>query len=435
MSCELLQATGSNARILIGKETCWGSAPTTGYHELPIVGGETLDENVTVYRSNIIRADRTRNASTRGTKRPGGSIPMELAALGPVLFLLQATLGGTVSTTAPSAVSEVQTMTISGTPSGGTYRLGYNDEFTAPIAYNANAAAITSALEALTGIGTGGVVVTGTGPFTITFGGSLASLNVFLIEADDGLLSGGTSPSISIVTTTRGKTAGQYLHTLVGTTSSTLPSFTIEKGFTDLSTPKYQVYTGNRVNSASINVNVDQIATVSFDLFSKRSQNFTASTVDGSYTAAPTTYSFTSTQIQLWKDSALLGVATQASVTINNNLFGDTGFILGNAYRQNLKAGTRTVDGTASFIFNDTTIYDLARAGTLFQLRLIMRDEQGNQLEFNMPKVQLTPNGTSPKIDNDGPIAITANFESTKDSGIGSDIQMTVVTTEADIDY
>jgi len=79
-------------------------------------------------------------------------------------------------------VNEVQTLT-EGTPiTAGTYTLGFRGQSTSAIAYNATAAAIQSALEALPAIGPGNVTVTG-GPVdvlavTVTFIGALSGTNV-----------------------------------------------------------------------------------------------------------------------------------------------------------------------------------------------------------------------------------------------------------------
>jgi hypothetical protein len=81
--------------------------------------------------------------------------------------------------TGSGAANEVQTITITGTPTGGTFYLIWNDAVTAPIAYNAAAAAVQTALNALPGMTYGtnaiqSVTITGApaaGTFTLTFGG------------------------------------------------------------------------------------------------------------------------------------------------------------------------------------------------------------------------------------------------------------------------
>lgn len=102
---------------------------------------------------------------------------------------------------------EVQTLTKSGTLSGGTFRLGFEGFFTATIAYNATAAAIVAALEALPNIGTGGV--TGTGgtidgtPVVLTFAGNKGRRAVSLLTLYANSLTG-SSPTITIAETTAG---------------------------------------------------------------------------------------------------------------------------------------------------------------------------------------------------------------------------------------
>jgi hypothetical protein len=69
--------------------------------------------------------------------------------------------GKALSYDASIDVNEAQTVTITGTPTGGTFTLTYSGQTTAAIAYNANAAAVQSALEALSNLAPGDVTVTG----------------------------------------------------------------------------------------------------------------------------------------------------------------------------------------------------------------------------------------------------------------------------------
>lgn len=105
-----------------------------------------------------------------------------------------------------STTNEVQTATVGGTPTGGTFKLSYRGAQTAAIAYNAASATVQAALEALRTIGTGNVTVSGSagGPYTITFVNALAGVNAILITRSDNSLTGGTSPDVTIVQTTQG---------------------------------------------------------------------------------------------------------------------------------------------------------------------------------------------------------------------------------------
>jgi len=105
--------------------------------------------------------------------------------------------------------AEEQTVTITGTPTGGTYTLTYDGETTAAIAYNATAAAVKSALQALANIETGDITTTGgphpASPVVVTFGGSLSGTNVDEMTAT-GSFTGGTTPAIVVTTTAIGGT-------------------------------------------------------------------------------------------------------------------------------------------------------------------------------------------------------------------------------------
>lgn len=103
------------------------------------------------------------------------------------------------------SVSEVQTLVITGTPTGGTFTLTFDGQTTANIAYNAAAAAVQSALEALSNIAVGDVTCAG-GPLpgtavTITFGGAYGGVDAALITATSSL-TGGTTPAVTVTTTT-----------------------------------------------------------------------------------------------------------------------------------------------------------------------------------------------------------------------------------------
>lgn len=109
--------------------------------------------------------------------------------------------------TGPGAnVNEVQTVTITGAPTGGTFKLQYVGQKTAAIAYNATAATVKTELVALSTIGEDNVTVAGAvgGPYTVTFVGELAATDVALLVKKAGGLTGGTSPDVTVAETTKG---------------------------------------------------------------------------------------------------------------------------------------------------------------------------------------------------------------------------------------
>lgn len=114
---------------------------------------------------------------------------------------------------APTAgTTEVQTLTIGGTPDGGSFTLTFRGRTTAAIDWTATdndlIAAVDAALEALDVIGTGGItaadgtLTSGIGTITLTFAGVNAKKAQPLIVANNSLT--GTSPTVAVTETTPG---------------------------------------------------------------------------------------------------------------------------------------------------------------------------------------------------------------------------------------
>ncbi|MFO0805148.1 MAG: proprotein convertase P-domain-containing protein [Gemmataceae bacterium] len=121
----------------------------------------------------------------------------------PQLVSVVSTPTTTLDVTFLGARDEVQQAVVSGT--AGTFTLTFNGQTTAPLAFNATALQVRSALEALPGIGSGNVQVAlssaaGANTYTITFTGGLAKTDVAQLVAAGA---GGTSASVT--TTTNGR--------------------------------------------------------------------------------------------------------------------------------------------------------------------------------------------------------------------------------------
>jgi hypothetical protein len=105
-------------------------------------------------------------------------------------------------------VNAVQTLSITGGPTGGTFTLVFKGQTTAPINYNDSAGAVQTALRALSTVGTPNVVCAGGPlpgtPVTITFQGPLGKQPQPLITIGANSLSGGTTPTPSVASTTTG---------------------------------------------------------------------------------------------------------------------------------------------------------------------------------------------------------------------------------------
>jgi hypothetical protein len=103
---------------------------------------------------------------------------------------------------------EVQTLSFTGVPTGGTFKLEFDGEETADITYAAGltAATVETALETLSNIDADEATVAGSngGPFTITFSGQWADVDVPELVVTDEALTGGTTPHAVITESTPG---------------------------------------------------------------------------------------------------------------------------------------------------------------------------------------------------------------------------------------
>ena len=111
------------------------------------------------------------------------------------------------TTTIQAEYDDVQTVAVTGTPTGGTFTLVWNTHATTTIAYNASAATVQAALVALTGVGSGQVLVSGPvgGPWIVDWTGTLAYASQPAITLGTNSLTGGTSPGVTIAHTQIGQ--------------------------------------------------------------------------------------------------------------------------------------------------------------------------------------------------------------------------------------
>lgn len=193
---------------------------------------------------------------------------------------------GSVQSPTGTPANEVQTITRTGTVSGGTFTLSLTLEgrtgVTAPIAWNASTAAITAALTKKSSsierlIKSGDVTVTGdwTTGIVITFAGRLAKANLPLLVANTSGLTG-TTPGLNVAQTIAGD---QNYHPIARSTSALKQPFSFALGYKTGSLPVEKFYnavverfepTLNRNGNAGLTVTIlsnyepDEIAFADF---------------------------------------------------------------------------------------------------------------------------------------------------------------------------
>lgn len=122
------------------------------------------------------------------------------ALLTPLDNVVVADAGYTGVGTPIAAVPEVQTVTITGAPTGGTFTLTYSGQTTATVPFNAVGTTVQTALNNLSNLD--GVTVAGGagGPYTVTF--PVAMGNPAQLTGSGAGLTGGTAPAVGVVTAT-----------------------------------------------------------------------------------------------------------------------------------------------------------------------------------------------------------------------------------------
>lgn len=178
-----------------------------------------------------------------------------------------------------SDVNQAYTFAAS-SPASGSFRLtvvGANGlETTASIAWNANAATVEAALEALPSVGTDNVTVTG-GPLgstlTVTFGGELAARPITMTAISSIANAGSDLLAITATETAAGKPAGGHFAAYDDNVSAvnvarkllkypckvdTFGKVSIgpaEAGFTDFTAPAYTTGTFQTKNTSGLDAN------------------------------------------------------------------------------------------------------------------------------------------------------------------------------------
>ena len=224
--------------IMIGKESAYGSQTEAARHAvnansdtyptwtdaLPTLGARSLQVAIATAASATVApfaVDLYTGVRPFGGSAvywpPGGSPEVaQLVRIIPIYPGMRSYDPGaiTIVETDPSTGDEKQQLLQKGSPTGGTFTLSYGGQTSAGIAYNATAATIQAALEALSSIGPGNVLVTG-GPVNsqavvVQFSGSLGDAGRSLMVANSAGLTGGSTPTVAVGRLPRKEVLGDW---------------------------------------------------------------------------------------------------------------------------------------------------------------------------------------------------------------------------------
>lgn len=163
----------------------------------------------------------------------------------PITQAFPAQISDVIALAPVTGTADVQTLTASATLTAGTFTLTKDGATTTPLAFNATAAAIQAALQALPTIGTGNATCTGgpisatATPVVVTFAATMPSATESLLTVNNAALVGGV---VNVV------------HTTVGTPAYGL--YDSKVGWTDMGATKNGITIA--INNAEETFDIDQ---------------------------------------------------------------------------------------------------------------------------------------------------------------------------------
>lgn len=160
------------------------------------------------------------------------------------------------------AVSEVQKLSLTNVPTGGTFTLTYDDQTTGAIAYNASAATVLAALEALSNISVGEIACSGgalpTTDIYITFIGNLKTKKPLSLTANGASLTNDVAASVA--ETNKGVAAVNEVQRITITGTPTGGDFTIEYDGQVTGTIAWNAAAADVKTALELLSNIDQVA-------------------------------------------------------------------------------------------------------------------------------------------------------------------------------
>ncbi len=246
--------------------------------------------------------------------------------------------------------------------------------------------------------------------------GIICRLPAGLAPAGTGIAATFTAANVKV-----GVIGNSYTHTFKS--GGILPSFVVEKGFTDIA--QYFLYTGCKVGKMTLNLDPEAVQKISFDFTGK---NEAVSTTSCNATVTDLgKNSLLGSMIASLKESGgtndLTSKVTKLDITLDNSLDTSIYCIGGVGQRAAIPEGLSKVTGTASMIFENVVLYNKAVSGTKTDLVVVIKNGTGSgllnneQLTITIP--ELIFKQETPVIAGDKGLMVTLAFEAFYESGSG----------------
>ena len=188
---------------------------------------------------------------------------------------------------------------------------------------------------------------------------------------------------------------------------STMPSFTLEEQFLDLTVDKYARFLGCMVSGWSMTVGGDGELVSNIDIIGA-SESLETSSFD----AAPTTISLARVEnfeAVVTEGGGAFSNAREVSFSIDFGLDTDQFVIGGSGVRGSVPVGIVGVTGNVKSLFEDTTLLDKAIAGTESGLKITITKSASSILEVEIQELRYERN--TPDIPGPQGLLVDLNFQ------------------------
>lgn len=229
--------------------------------------------------------------------------------------------------------------------------------------------------------------------------------------------------SITVTPTPTGAAATEVERGAAIKNGTTERSFTIERQHTDVAST-FELYTGVKVNSMTVNVAAGSISRYTFALLGQDE-------VSAATSAASSTTDHTTNPIMNGVDNvyavrenhASLGTIVRSfSLSVANNHFARQA--VGTLGPVSMGSGSCVVTGTLSVYFENNTLLDKFRNWTTTNLSFILQDSAGNAYCFHIPECKLTlGRASTPGLNQD--ITAELSFQGYRDTTYGHTVRVT----------
>jgi len=359
---------GTSNRVALRQvaESTWGTTPGTPTLDAIRFTSESLNYNADFITSEEIRADRMTPDTIQVSSQAGGDINGEWSFATYDDMIASAMYSDWVtSASAEGAQSDISITKTVGTPNT------WSIDSAALADFSDNSIVVGQVIKVA------GFTTAGTFYAIVT---SIATLSLG-IEPMTDVASEAAGDSVTV-------TPLDYVRN--GTTKS---SFTIQKAFTDLSTPEYWNFTGARVSTWNLELATGSILNTSFGILAKD-----ASMTETQYAGATLSAANTNTVLNAVDNVAAItfdgdpGGSTfyfnSLSVNLDNALRGQEA--VGTLGLIGVEAGRLQLTGNVELYFENSELFDKFRAATAFALTFQAEDAAGNAYFVTIPRAKYT---------------------------------------------